>query len=138
VTTAENVVRKHWLKPCSIVALIATVLAAAIGWLTVGSVGAWAAPAGVALAALGFAGSAWAVLAVEKIDLRLTLLMALITYSVKLLIVLIALWAVQTTDPHALLPFACGIVGGAVAWLATQAVWAYRAKIPYIELPQDS
>jgi hypothetical protein len=138
VTTARAVSKKHWLKPCFAVAGIAAAVAAIVGWITAGGVGAWSAPAGVALAALGFAGSVQAVAAAEKIDLRLTLPMALITYAVKLFLAFIALWTVQSTVPNALLPFACGIVGGAVAWLATQAVWAYRAKIPYIELDQPS
>lgn len=125
---------RGFLKPCFAVAGIAAVVAAAVGWFTSGGTGAWAAPAGVALAALGFAGSVWAVAAAEKVDLRLTLPMALITYAVKLFLAFIALWTVQEAVPDALLPFAGGIVGGAVAWLATQAVWAYKAKIPYIEL----
>ncbi|RRS00263.1 hypothetical protein [Glycomyces terrestris] len=129
---------RGFLKPCFAVAGIAAAVAAVAGWLAAGGVGAWAAPAGVALAALGFAGSVQAVAAVERIDLRLTLLMALITYALKLVVALIALWTVRSTVPDALLPFAWGIVGGAVVWLATQAVWAYKAKIPYIELDQRS
>jgi len=64
--------------------------------------------------------------------------MALITYSVKLALVMTILSIVKTVVPDALLPFAYGVVGGAVAWLATQVVWAYRAKIPYIELDSRS
>jgi hypothetical protein len=45
---------------------------------------------------------------------------------------------VRTAVPDALEPFAYGVVGGAVVWLATQVVWAYRAKIPYIELDSRS
>jgi hypothetical protein len=125
---------RGFLKPCFAVAGIAAALAAVVGWFTSGGTGAWAAPAGVALVALGFAGSVWAVAWAEKIDLRLTLPMALITYAVKLMLAFIALWTVQESVPDALLPFAGGVIGGAVAWLATQAVWAYKAKIPYIEL----
>jgi len=127
---------RGFLKWCFAVAGIAAVIAAVVGWITAGGTGAWAAPAGVALAALGFAGSVWAVAAVEKIDLRLTILMALITYAVKLIIVLVALVVVESFAPDALAPFAGGVVGGAVAWLATQVVWTYKAKIPYIELEQ--
>jgi len=129
---------RGFLRPCFAVAGIAAVIAAVVGWVTAGGPGAWGAPAGVALAALGFAGSVQAVAAAEKIDLRLTLPMALITYAFKLVLAFFALWTVQSTVPNALLPFGCGIVGGAVAWLATQAVWAYKAKIPYIELDQPS
>jgi hypothetical protein len=125
---------RGFLKPCFAVAGIAAALAAVVGWFTTGGTGAWAAPAGVALAALGFAGSVWAVAWAEKINLRLTLPMALITYAVKLMLAFIALWTVQVSVPDALMPFAGGIIGGAVAWLATQAVWSYKAKIPYIEL----
>jgi hypothetical protein len=127
---------RGFLKPCFAVAGIAAALAAVVGWFTSGGTGAWAAPAGVALAALGFAGSVWAVAWVEKIDLRLTLLMALITYAVKLLVVLVSLVVVRALDANAVVPFAAGVIGGAVVWLATQAVWAYKAKIPYIELEQ--
>jgi hypothetical protein len=129
---------RGFLKPCSIVAVIAAVIAAVVGGITAGGTGAWAAPAGVALAALGFAGSAAAVALAETFDLRLTLPMALITYSVKLALVMTILSIVKTTVPDALLPFAYGVVGGAVAWLATQVVWAYKAKIPYIELDSRS
>jgi hypothetical protein len=58
----------------------------------------------------------------------------LITYSVKLMVVFTILGVVKSTVPDALLPFACGVIVGAVVWLAAQAVWAYKAKIPYIEL----
>jgi hypothetical protein len=129
---------KGFLKPCFIAAAIAASIAAVIGGITAGGTGVWAAPAGVALAALGFAGSAAAVAFAETFDLRLTLPMALITYSVKLALVMTILSIVKTALPDALLPFAYGVVGGAVVWLATQVVWAYRAKIPYIELDSRS
>jgi hypothetical protein len=129
---------RGFLKPCFIVAGIAALIAAVIGAVTSGGSGAWAAPAGVALAALGFAGSAWAVALAETFDLRLTLPMALITYSVKLALVLTVLSIVKSAVPDALLPFAYGVVGGAVVWLATQVAWAYKAKIPYIELDPRS
>jgi hypothetical protein len=129
---------RGFLKPCFIAAGIAAVVAAVIGGIAVGGTGLWAAPAGVALAAFGFAGSAAAVAFAETFDLRLTLPMALITYSVKLALVLTILTIVRTAVPDALEPFAYGVVGGAVVWLATQVVWAYRAKIPYIELDSRS
>jgi hypothetical protein len=125
---------RGFIKPCFAVAGIAAVVAAMVGWITSGGTGAWAAPAGVALAALGFAGSVWAVAWAEKIDLRLTLPMALITYAVKLGVALTALVLVRSLVPDALMPFAFGIIGGAVAWLSAQVVWSYKAKIPYIEL----
>lgn len=129
---------RGFLKPCFIVAGIAAVIAAVVGGLTTGGTAAWAAPAGVALAALGFAGSAAAVAFAESFDLRLTLPMALITYSVKLALVMTILSIVKTAVPDALLPFAYGVVAGALAWLATQVAWAYKAKIPYIELDPRS
>jgi len=131
-------IARGFLKPCFAVAGIAAVVAAVVGGITSGSTAAWAAPAGVALAALGFAGSVWAVSLAEKVDLRLTLPMALITYSVKLALVLTILGIVKSTVPDALTPVACGIIGGALVWLATQVVWAYKAKIPYIELESRS
>lgn len=131
-------VSRGFLKPCFAAAGIAAVIAAVVGGITSGIPGAWAAPAGVALAALGFAGSVGAIAWAESLDLRLTLPMALITYSVKLALVLTVLTIVKETVPDALLPFAYGVIGGAVAWLATQVAWAYKAKIPYIELDRSS
>jgi hypothetical protein len=129
---------KGFLKPCLLVSAIAAVIAAVVGGITAGGTAAWAAPAGVALAALGFAGSAAAVALAETFDLRLTLPMALITYSIKLALVLTVLSIVKTAVPDALLPFAYGVIGGAVAWLATQVAWAYKAKIPYVEFDRSS
>jgi hypothetical protein len=129
---------RGFLKPCFAVAGIAAVVAAVVGGITSGIPGAWAAPAGVALAALGFAGSVGAIAWAENIDLRLTLPMALITYTVKLAAVLTVLTVVKAAAPDALPPFACGVIGGAIAWLATQVAWAYKAKIPYIELDRRS
>jgi hypothetical protein len=129
---------KGFLKPCLLVSVIAAVIAAVVGGITAGGTAAWAAPAGVALAALGFAGSAAAVALAETFDLRLTLPMALITYSIKLALVLTVLSIVKTAVPDALLPFAYGVIGGAVAWLATQVAWAYKAKIPYVEFDRSS
>lgn len=129
---------RGFLKPCFIVTGIAAVIAAVVGAITAGGTGLWAVPAGVALAALGFAGSAAAVALAESFDLRLTLPMALITYSVKLALVLTILSIVKSAVPDALLPFAYGVIAGAVVWLATQVAWAYKAKIPYIELDQSS
>ncbi|MDA1361515.1 hypothetical protein O1R50_17945 [Glycomyces luteolus] len=129
---------KGFLKPCLLASAIAAVIAALVGGITAGGTAAWAAPAGVALAALGFAGSAAAVALAETFDLRLTLPMALITYSIKLALVLTVLSIVKAAVPDALLPFAYGVVGGAVAWLATQVAWVYKAKIPYVEFDQRS
>lgn len=129
---------RGYLKPCFAVAGIAAALAAVLGGVFAGPAGAVAAFGGVALAALGFAGSVWAVLRAEKIDIRLTLPMALVTYAIKLAAAFTALAVVRALVPEALAPFGFGIVGGAVAWLVTQAVWAYRAKIPYIELGDRS
>lgn len=129
---------KGFLRPCLLVSAIAAVIAAVVGGITAGGTAAWAAPAGVALAALGFAGSAAAVALAETFDLRLTLPMALITYSIKLALVLTVLSIVKTAVPDALLPFAYGVIGGAVAWLATQVAWAYKAKIPYVEFDRSS
>lgn len=110
------------------------VVAALIGLIADGSNAALGAATGVALASLGFAGSVWAIAGAEKIDFRLTLPVALITYTVKLALFGAALWAVEATGWDVMWPMAFGIIGGALAWLTTQAIWLYRAKIPYIEL----
>ncbi|MCH7231426.1 hypothetical protein L0U85_11280 [Glycomyces sp. L485] len=125
---------RGFLKPCFAAAGIAVVLAAFIGLLVDGPAAAGGAAAGVALASLGFAASVWAVAGAEKIDFRLTLPVALVTYTVKLTVFAIALWAVKSTGWDVVWPMAVGIIGGAIVWLTTQGIWLYRAKIPYIEL----
>lgn len=113
-------------------------LAALIGLVADGAVGAAGAAGGVVLASLGFAGSVWAVAGAEKIDLRLTLPVALLTYAGKLGLFGAALWVVESLVRAALWPMALGVIGGALAWLTTQGIWLLRAKIPYIELDESA
>ncbi|WP_051325460.1 hypothetical protein [Glycomyces tenuis] len=127
---------RGFLKPCSAVAGIAVVLAALIGLVVDGAGAAAGAAGGVALASLGFAASVWAVAGAEKIDLRLTLPVALLTYAAKLGVFGAALWAVESSGWDVLWPMALGIIGGALAWLTTQGIWLFNAKIPYIELDE--
>lgn len=125
---------RGFLKPCLAVAGVAAVVAALVGGVLDGVNGATGASTGVALAALGFTGSVWAIAWAEKIDIRLTLPVALVTYVFKLMLFAIVLGLVEMSPWDALLPMAFGIVGGAIAWLTAQGIWLYRAKIPYIEL----
>ncbi|HEU5129529.1 MAG TPA: hypothetical protein VFU12_16220 [Glycomyces sp.] len=127
---------RGFLRPCFAVAGIATVLAALVGLIADGADAAAGAALGVALTSLGFAGSVWAVAGAEKIDLRLTLPVALITYGVKLGLFGAVLGAVDSSGWEVMWPMAMGIIGGALAWLTTQAIWLLRAKIPYIELEE--
>ncbi|THV42889.1 hypothetical protein [Glycomyces buryatensis] len=125
---------RGFLKPCFIASGLALLVAVGLGWAFGGAVGAAGAGGGVALAALGFAGSVWAIAAAENIDVRLTLPVALLTYMIKLVLFGTALWAIDQFTPDALRPSAFGIIGGALTWLTVQVVWTFRAKIPYIEL----
>ena len=125
---------RGFLKPCFATAGAAAVVAAVAGALLGGVDGATGASAGAVLAALGFAGSVWAVVGAEKLDIRLTLPVALVTYVFKLMLFAIVLGLVEASPWDALLPMGLGIVWGAIAWLTTQAIWVYRVKIPYIEL----
>lgn len=127
---------RGFLRPCFAVAGMASVLAAVIGLITDGPNGAAGAALGVALASLGFAGSVWAIAGAEKIDLRLTLPVALVTYAGKLGLFGIALGIVKSSGWDVMWPMAMGVIGGALAWLTTQAIWLLRAKIPYIELDE--
>ncbi|WP_100446665.1 hypothetical protein [Glycomyces xiaoerkulensis] len=127
---------RGFLKPCFAVSGAALLAAAAIGLILDGADAAAGAASGVALAALGFAGSVWAVIGAEKIDIRLTLPVALVTYVVKLMLFAAVLGVVRFSGWEALWPMAFGIIGGAVTWLTTQGIWLYRAKIPYIELDE--
>ncbi|GAB3222121.1 hypothetical protein GCM10027447_08660 [Glycomyces halotolerans] len=125
---------RGFLGPCLIVSAATAAAASAAALIADGPSGAVGAATGVVLAAGGFAGSVWAVAAAEKIDLRLTLPVALLTYMVKLALFGTALWAVRVTGWDVVWPMAFGIIAGALAWLIAQGIWLYRAKIPYIEL----
>jgi hypothetical protein len=116
----------------------ATVAAALAGLVVDGGAAALGAAAGVLLAAASFSVSVWAVAGAEKIDIRLTLPVALLTYGFKLVVIGAALWAVRSSGWDVVLPMAAGVVGGALAWLTTQGIWIFRAKIPYIELDERS
>jgi hypothetical protein len=129
---------RGFLRPCFAVAGAATALAALVGAVADGADAAAGAALGVALASLGFAGSVWAVAGAEKIDLRLTLPVALITYAGKLGLFGAVLGIVDASGWDVMWPMAMGVIGGALAWLTTQGIWLLRAKIPYIELDESA
>ncbi|WP_026922402.1 hypothetical protein [Glycomyces arizonensis] len=129
---------RGFLKPCFIVAAITAVAAAAAGLIVSGPAAAMWAAIGVAFVSLGFAASVWAIARAEKIDIRLTLMVALLTYTAKVIVYGAALWVVDALDEHAVLPVALGLGAGAVTWLCAQGIWLFRAKTLYVELDGET
>ncbi|MFC4335696.1 hypothetical protein [Salininema proteolyticum] len=125
---------RGFLKYCWVALTAAALIGAIVAFAVSGAASAAGVALGAAAVGLGFTGSAYAVSGAERIDVRLTLPVALITYAVKLVIFGAVLWWLSEAHSGLVLPFGTGVVMGAVVWLVTQSIWTYKVKLPYIEL----
>jgi hypothetical protein len=104
------------------------------GWAFRGGTGALGAALGVALVAIGYTASSVIVAWADAVNPRLVLLTALTTYIVKFGILGLVMWRVAATGWSGLPPMGVAIIAATIAWGAAQAVWTFRAKIPYVEI----
>ncbi|WP_025273863.1 hypothetical protein [Haloglycomyces albus] len=133
-SSTRNAARGYLKLAWGVVSLVA-VLGAAVAAIMTGPEAMVAFAFGALSVAVGFTVSVWAVAAAERVDIRLTLPVGLLTYALKLVAFGLVLWWVTNAFSSVLLDFGVGIILGALTWLTVQASWTYRAKIEYIELP---
>jgi len=115
--------------------LLATLLGAVVG----GSPAAYGALVGTALVVLVFAGGSFAVNEVARILPAASLLVALITYGLQLVVLAAVFTGFARSGAlggslHAEW-LAAGVVGGTLAWVAAQTWLSTRARIPLYDLP---
>ena len=122
--------------------VVAGLVAALVGALVSGSDAAAGALAGTVFVVAVFAFGSFAVLAVAQAMPTFSLLFALLTYTLQVVVmglVFVALTASDvfdgTLDRHW---FAGTIIGGAAGWLVGQVVLTTRARIPVYDLTEAS
>ncbi|QSB06162.1 hypothetical protein [Natronoglycomyces albus] len=123
-----------FLRLCWVVSLVCLVVLVIIGAIWRGFDGMAGAAAGVGVTVATFSISVWAVAWAETHDRRLILPVGLLTYALKFVALALVFLIVQRTGWDGIQPLAMGVIVSALAWLTAQAIWTYRAKIPYIDL----
>lgn len=120
---------------CALVGL----LVAGIGWAVEGAAAAWSVLLGTALVTVVFSGGAAAVNVVSGLMPEAALMIALLTYFLQVLVVLVALAAL--TDSAVLEErldrgwVAGSVIGATLIWMAGQVAVTVRARIPIFDLP---
>jgi hypothetical protein len=110
------------------------VVGAVLGVLLRGPAGAAGAAAGVLLVAASYTASSVVIAWADSIDPRLVLPAGLMTYALKFTLFGV-LWAVLAAAGWAgLTPMGLAILASTLGWTTAQAVWTWRARIPYVEL----
>ena len=114
-------------------------VAAAVGGLVSGSAAGLGVLVGALIAVVVFGFGSFTVNAVAGLMPAASLLFALMTYALQVLLVLLALVAIEraglveeTLDRVWLVG---GLIGGTLGWIVAQIVWTMRARIPVYDLP---
>lgn len=122
--------------------VVAGLLAAALGALVDGAPAAYGALVGAALVAFVFAFGSATVHAVAGLLPAASLVVALLTYALQLLLVLVVLSALDGSgavgDTLSRGWLAGAVIVGALAWTFVQVVLAARVRIPVYELAEQA
>jgi hypothetical protein len=110
------------------------VLGVLVGALVRGGAGAAGAAAGVALVAVSYTISSLVIAWADLRDPRLVLPVGLLTYVLKFTVIGFVLAGIAATGWRGLPVMGIAIIVSALGWTIAQAVWTWRAKIPYVEI----
>jgi hypothetical protein len=135
-TTAPRPLRKRLRHLPSGLAASAVLLVVGVAAGTVlrGGAGAAGAAAGVTLVAASYTVSSVIIAWADSIDPRLVLPAGLMTYTLKFTLFGLLLAVLARTRWAGLLPMGIAIMAAALGWTVAQAVWTWRARIPYVEI----
>jgi hypothetical protein len=135
-TTTPRPLRKRLrhLPSGLIASAVLLVAGVAVGAVLRGGAGAAGAAAGVILVAASYTVSSVIIAWADSIDPRLTLPAGLMTYALKFTLFGLLLVVLARTGWGGLLPMGVAIMAAALGWTAAQAVWTWRARIPYVEI----
>jgi hypothetical protein len=103
------------------------------GWRD-GVTGAAGALAGTGLVVLSYTLSSLIIAVTDLRARHLLMPVALGTYIVKFALIGVVMWAVAETEWAGLPWLGVLVIAGTVVWVGAQAVWVWRAKIPYVEV----
>jgi hypothetical protein len=110
------------------------VVGVVVGFFLRGGAGALGAALGVLLVAVGYTVSSVVVAWVDAVSPSRVMVAALGTYVVKFVLLGVVMWRVSLTGWAGLAPMGIAIIAATIAWGTAQAVWTFRAKIPYVEI----
>jgi ATP synthase protein I len=113
------------------------VVGVVVGSLARGAAGAGGAAAGVGLVAFSYTLSSLVIAWADARDPRLVLPVGLFTYVAKFTFLGFVMAAISATDWTGLPAMGVAIMVGALGWTIAQAVWTWRAQIPYVEIEQS-
>jgi hypothetical protein len=105
-----------------------------VGALVRGGAGAAGAAAGVGLVAASYTISSVVIAWADLRDPRLVLPVGLLTYVLKFTLIGFVLAGVAATGWRGLPVMGIAIIVSALGWTIAQAVWTWRARIPYVEI----
>ncbi len=113
---------------------VLVVLGVLVGWLVKGGSGAAGAAAGVGLVAVSYTASSVVIAWADARNPRLVLPVGLLAYVVKFTLLGFVMAAIAATDWDGLPAMGLAIIVAALGWTIAQAVWTWRARIPYVEI----
>ena len=99
-----------------------------------GAIGALGALAGTALVTLSYTVSSLIIAGTDLRARHLLLPVAMSTYILKFTIIGVVMWIVSGADWDGLPWLGVLVIAGTLVWVTAQAVWVWRAKIPYVEI----
>jgi hypothetical protein len=107
---------------------------AVVGGLLRGTPGAVGFGVGVLLVAVSFVIGSAVIAWADIVDRRLILPVGLLTYAVKFSALGLVMFAVADSGWAGMVPLGFGIAAGALAWIITQSVWTWKARILYVDV----
>jgi hypothetical protein len=121
--------------PTALVAMgiLLVVVAPLAGWRD-GVTGVLGALAGVALVTSSYTLSSLIIAGTDLRARHLLLPVAMSTYVLKFTLIGVVMWIVSSTGWGGLPWLGVLVIAGTLVWITAQAVWVWRAKIPYVEI----
>jgi ATP synthase protein I len=110
------------------------VLASGIAFFLDGLTSALGAAAGVVLVSGSYVVSHLCVALADAVNRTLVMPVGLLVYGVKILVLGLVMAGVAAAGWPGLPAMGVGIMAAVVVWTAAQAVWVWRARIPYVEI----
>ena len=110
------------------------VVGVALGALLRGAAGATGAAAGVLLVATSYTVSSVIIAWADSIHPRMVLPVGLMTYALKFTLIGVLMAALAASHWAGLTAMGVAIIAAVLGWTTAQAVWTWRARIPYVEI----
>ncbi len=110
------------------------VLGVVLGVMLRGGAGAAGAAAGVLLVAASYTVSSLVIAWADSVRPALIMPIGLLAYAVKFTLIGVLMAVIAGTGWTGLPAMGVGVIAGALGWTTAQAVWTWRARIPYLEI----